>query len=284
MVEIAYNFLPRNYYLYLCKFFKMKYLVTSLLFSVVFIISSASAQSVTLKQLGKTNEYFQMGYPVYYNRALYTFSSDVLYKTELDSGYRSRLGNSVYKNIRFFFAINNRLHIIETDGSMLGIDPNTGDRKPESSMNTWVNVVQVIVVGNSLYSFENGVCYKHTALDPNNRKQIGKAEFYELGNLYRSDSRLFSIIGGNLYQINTGNGEWNKIGKGKAWKSVKAGAALNDKFYSIESDGILYETTLADGTKKELDKTQFIKGGFLFAESGKLYTILEGTLYEINMS
>ena len=259
----------------------MRYLVISLLLSVTFIMSRASAQSVTLKQIGKTNEYFQSGTPVYYNKALYTFNYGALYKTELDSGHRSRLGNSIYKNIRFFFAINNRLHIIETDGSMLGIDPNTGDRKPESPMNTWINVMQVIVVGNSFYSFENGVCYKHTALDPNNRKQIGKAEFYELGDLYHSDSRLFSIIGGNLYQINTGNGEWNKIGKGKTGKSVKAGTALNDKFYSIESDGILYETILADGTKKVLDKTQFIKGGLLFAEAGKLYTFLEGTLYEI---
>jgi hypothetical protein len=259
----------------------MKNGIISLIVSFTFIMSGAIAQTVTLKQLGKTNEYFQAGNPVYYNRALYTFNYGALYKTELDSGRITRLGNSVYKNIRFFFAINNKLHIIETDGSMLGIDPNTGDRKPESPINAWINVMQVIVVGNSLYSFENGVCYKHTALDPNSRKQIGKADFYELGNLYRSDSRLFSIIGSNLYQINTTNGEWNKIGKGKAWRAVRSGAALNDKFYSIESDGSLYETTLADGTKKELDKTQFIKGGYLFAESGKLYAIVEGTLYEV---
>ena len=262
----------------------MRYLTIKLLFSVTLLISKADAQIVILKQLGKTNEYFQAGYPVYYNRALYTFNSGALYKTDLDSGHYSRLGNSVYQNIRFFFAINNKLHIIENDGSMLGIDPNSGDRRPESPINAWLSVMQIIVVGNTFYSVENGVFYKHSALNPNSRKQIGKAEFYELGNLYRSDSRLYSIIGGILYQINTGTGEWNKVSKTKAWKSVRTGAVLNDKFYSLESDGILYETTLADGTKKELDKTQFIKGGFLFAESGKLYTILNGTLYEIIIS
>ena len=284
MVEIAYSFLPHNSCLYLCKFLKMKCLIISLLLSVTFNMNSASAQPVTLKQVGKTNEYFQKGSPVHYKGALYTFNFGALYKTDLDSGYCSRLGNSVYKNIRFFFAINNRLYIIETDGSMLVIDPFTGARKPESIINTWVNVEQVIVVGNSFYSFENGVFYYHSALNPDKRKQVGKDEFYNLGALYRSDSKLYSIIDGNFYEINTGTGAWKKITKAKSWRSVKAGAILNDKFYSLESDGSLYETTLSDGTKKEMDKTQFIKGGFLFAESGKLYTILDGTLYLVSIN
>ena len=66
---------------------------------------------------------------------------------------------------------------------MLGVDPITGDRKPESTMNAWSNVMQVVAAGNTFFSFENGVCYKHTALDPNSRKQIGKAEFYDLGTI-----------------------------------------------------------------------------------------------------
>ena len=273
-----------NYYLYLGKLYKMRHLVISLLLSVTFIMSSACAQSVILKQVGKTNEYFQMGYPVHYKGALYTFNFGALYKTDLDSGNYSRLGNSVYKNIRFFFAINNRLYIIESDGSMLAVDLFTGARKPESNIGLWENVMHVIVVGNSFYSFENGVFYYHTALNPDKRKQIGKDEFYNLGTLYRSDSKLYSIIDGNFYEINTGNGEWKKITKAKSWRSVRTGAVLNDKFYSLESDGSLYETTLSDGTKKVLDKTQFIKGGFLFAESGKLYVILDGTLYLVSIN
>ncbi len=262
----------------------MRYRIICLLFLINLITSQAHAQSITLRQLGKTSEHFSDGYLVYFNKTLYTINYGALYKTELDSGHYTRLGNSVYKNIRFFFAVNNRLHIIETDGSMLGIDPVTGERKNESPMNTWVNVGHVVGIGNTFLSFENGICYKHTALDPNSRRQIGKAEFYDLGSLIRSDSRLFSIIGSNLYQINILNGEWIKIGKGKAWKGVKSGAALNDKFYSIESDGKFWETNLADGAKKELDNTHFIKGGYLFAEAGKLYTIIEGTLYEISLN
>jgi hypothetical protein len=259
----------------------MRYLVISLLLPLTFMMGRASAQTVTLKQVGKTNEYFQSGYVLQYRGALYTINSGALYKTNLDSGQYSRLGNTVYKNINFFFAINNRLYIIETDGSMLGIDPFTGVSKPESNIGAWLNVMQVIVVGNTFYSFENGVFYSHSALHPDKRKQIGDANFYDVGNLYRSDTRLYSIIGGVLYQINTFNGEWIKVGKSKAWKSVKSGAVLNDKFYSVESDGTLYETNLSDGTKKELDKTQFIKGGYLFPEAGRLYIIIEGTLYQI---
>lgn len=262
----------------------MRNMAISLLFSAAMIMSSASAQLVTLKQVGKTNDYFQMYLPVRYNGALYSFNSGALYKTDLSSGVLSRLGNSVYTNIRFFFAIYNRLYIIETDGSMLSIDTHTGDRKPESSIGAWLNVMQVIVVGNSFYSFENGVFYHHTALHPDKRKQTGRDEFYNLGTLYRTDYKLYSIIDGVFYEINTGTGEWKKISKAKSWKSVRSGAVLNDKFYSVETDGFLYETTLADGAKKVLDKTQFIKGGFLFAEGGRLYIIIEGTLNEIIIS
>ena len=83
----------------------MKYLVISLILSVTLIMNGANAQPVTLKQLGKPNEYIQAGYQVYYNRALYTFTSGALYKTELDIGHCSRLGNSVYNNIRFFLQL-----------------------------------------------------------------------------------------------------------------------------------------------------------------------------------
>lgn len=262
----------------------MKYKIIILLLTATLIADRASAQTVTLKEFGKANEYFQMYTPVHYRGALYSFTSGALYKTDLRSGERSRLGNSVYKNIKFFFAINNRLYIIETDGSMLGIDLNTGDRKPESSIGIWLNIMQVIVIGNSFHSFENGVFYHHTALHPEKRKQIGKDEFYNLGSLYRTDSKLFSIIDGNFYEINTGTGEWKKITKAKSWKSVKSGAVLADKYYSVETDGFLYETLLLDGTKKVLDKTQFIKGGYMFAEAGKLYSMIDGTLNEINFN
>ncbi len=259
----------------------MRYKLFSLLLSVSYMLSSATAQTVTLKQIGNTNDHFQMSYPVHYRGALYTFNYGALYKTNLDSGIIQRLGNSVYKNIRYFFAVNNRLYIIETDGSMLVIDPLKGSWKSESIIGAWLNVMHVIVVGNSFYSFENGVFYYHTALHTDKRKQIGKDEFYNLGGLYHTDSKLYSNIDGSLYEINTGTGEWKKITKAKSWRSVKSGAVLNDKFYSVESDGSLYESSLLDGTKKVLDKTRFIKGGHLFAEGGKLYTILEGTLYEI---
>ena len=262
----------------------MKNITISLVFSAIIIMGRASAQQVILKQVGKTSDYFQMSYPVHYKGSLYTFNSGALYKTELSTGERTRLGHSVFTNIRFFFAINNRLYIIETDGSMLGIDPFTGDRKPESIIGAWLNVMQVIVVGNSFYSFENGVFYYHTALHPDKRKQVGKDEFYNLGTLYRSESRLYSIIDGNFYEIYTGTGEWKKITKARSWKSVRSGAVLNDKFYSFESDGFLYESTLLDGTKKILDKTQFIKGGFLFAEAGRLFAIIDGMLNEIIIS
>jgi hypothetical protein len=60
---------------------------------------------------------------------------------------------------------------------------------------------------------------------------------------------------------------------------------LNNKIYTIETGGALYETSLPDGTRKLLDQNQFKNARILIASAGKLYTITsEGSLFEIMLN
>jgi hypothetical protein len=252
-----------------------------------FIASHISAQPVVLKQLGKENMLFNNLPVEYYKGFLYTIdNTGALYKTELSTGDHSRLGNVTYKNTGLFFAINNALYSIEKDGSMYKIDLGSGAWSVVSNIGTWFNFTRAFAVANTFYAIEEGALYRHTALNPKARVQIGKTEFYEPGYLITTDSALYSLTGdGILSQIDTRSGEWKKIAKSKGWKNIRAGDVLNGKFYAVELPATLSETSLTDGTRKELDTKQFNKTIYLVADAGKLYAVTkEGNLYEVVMN
>jgi hypothetical protein len=220
------------------------------------------------------------------NGMLYTIDyTGALNKTNLSTGETSRVGNAVYKNTKFFFPYHSKLYSIETDGSMTEIDPITATWTNKSSIGYWSTIEKVTVVGNNFFAIENGAFYYYPGLDTRLRKQIGGSDFYETGMLLESDTTLHSLIrDGSLYQISLTKGEWKRIGKGKSreWKAGITAEVVNNKIYTIETGGSLYETSLPEGTRKLLDAGQLERGRTLIADSGKLYAITrEGNLFEI---
>jgi len=256
-------------------------------FSLLFIASSIRSQTVTLRQVGKSN--FFLTTPGYFNwrGALYTVDNQrSIYKTDLDSGVHTRIGKATYPMAKFFFGLNTKLYIVDNDGSMTEIDPISGDWKNVSAIGEWAPMDRVFVVANSLYSIQNGGLYYHRSTSATNRTQRGGNDFFTPGSFIRADNRLYTLIrDGNLYEINMGTGEWKSINKAKNWKNLKAAQVLGDKFYSVDVSGALSVFSFADKTEKVLDKTQFERARLMFAEAGRLYVIMnDGNLYEVKIS
>ncbi len=256
-----------------------------LLLSATLITIGTDAQTVTLKQVGKDNTLMVtfMGNSAHASGNLYTIDqTGSIYKTDLSSGDYSRVGKVSYPNLKFFFTANNRLFVIDSDGSMTQIDPVSGNWSVVSSIGYWKDISKVIVVANSFYAIENGALYKYFGFNTATRKQIGEADFYNVGTLIKYESALYCMVGdGIFYEINTSTGEWKKIARSRTWKG-NLSAVVKDKLYTIDNSGALYETALSDGTKKVIDNSQFKKASYLFEDSGKLYTSTkEGTLFEI---
>ncbi len=256
-----------------------------ILFFLFAIISgrSANAQTVTLKQIGNGTVMFSTRVIEYYNHYLYTLdNTSALYKTDLSTGTQNRLGNAVYKNTRYLFAVNNQLYCMEVDGSMNRIDINTGAWTVVSPIGTWRETERVIVVGRNFYTTQNGVLYHHPTMNERVRKQIGEADFYDLGHYCNTDTTLYSIIGGTLYKVDLVTGKWKTIGPKKGWRFAEDNEVIGNKLYTIETPSSLFETDLGTGVKKELDNTQFKNAELIFADAGKLYGIFKGgILYEI---
>lgn len=258
----------------------------ALLFALLVITCLGNTQNVTLKPIGKPNMFISVVFGDQSNGILYSIDfTYALYKTDLSNGEQTRLGNATYRNTKFFFRYRYKLYSIENDGSMTEIDPSTGAWSVKSSIGTWTDIERVTVVGNSFFAIQNGAFYYYSSLDPKYRRQIGGSEFFNVGILLETDTTLHSLIrDGSLYQISLATGEWKRIGKGKSkeWKNSIAAEITNNKIYTIETGGALYETSLPDGTRKLLDPDQFKNARILIASAGKLYTITsEGSLFEI---
>ena len=256
-----------------------------ILFSIVLFNIGATAQTVTLKQVGKDNVLLSSTLSISAHSAGFLYSVDQngsIYKTDLTSGEYSRVGKASYSHLKFFFTLNNRLYVIDDDGSMTQIDPATGNWSVLSNMGYWKEIAYVVVAGNTFYAIENGVLYRYYGFNTGTRKPIGEAEFYTPGFMFKYEASLYTMVSnGTFYEINTSTGAWKKIAKSKNWRG-NLSAVVKDKLYTIEDSGAFSETTLADGTKKELDNTQLKKSRYLFEEGGKLYTrTSEGNLYEI---
>lgn len=267
----------------------MKNKILFFLFGIFFILAESKSQGVTLKQIGKPNMFMTIVFIDSGNGMLYTIDfTGALYKTNLTTGEQTRLGDATYKNTKFFFRYRYKLYSIENDGSMTEIDPNTGAWSVKSSLGTWTDIERVTVAANSFFAIQNGAFYYHSALDPKYHRQIGGSDFYNTGLLLESDSTLHTLMrDGSLYQISLATGEWKRIGKAKSreWKNATAAEIVNNKIYTVETNGALYETSLPDGTRKVVDNDQFKKARILIADSGRLYTITsEGDLFEIVMN
>ena len=251
-----------------------------------FISSTLNAQSFKLRQIGKSDMFFNNVSAFVVKGMLYNIDNNgVLYKTKLDSGEHSTIGNATFKNAKFIFGINSRIFVIETDGSMDQVDPISGTWNVAASMGTWTVQDKVLTIYNHLFTIENSSLMYYPVLNPRMAKQRGESNFADVGMLMRTDSTLHSLIAdGSLYQINPETGEWKKILKNKPLRNSKAATVFNNKLYTSENPGGLIETSLPDGARKELDP-KIQRARMLFSDSGKLYMIdNDGTLYEIQFN
>ena len=256
------------------------------LIAVLIISNSVFSQTVTLKQIGKNNMLFNK-FAYHYRGNLYTIDINLaLYKTSLDSGNTSRIGKVTFKNAKFFFIVNNMVYIIERDGSMTQVDPVTGNWTVVSRITSWSRIDWAFAVNNTFYTVQNGALFRQSLVDPDKRTQVGGNDFFSLGYIFLTERSFHTLYkDGTLYEINTTTGEWKKLFKNKSIKNLMEGFVWNNKFYTAEDPGGLFEHDLSSGERKSLSAPQFSNVVYMFVDSGKLYALFkDGNLYEVTIN
>jgi hypothetical protein len=80
-----------------------------------------------------------------------------------------------------------------------------------------------------------------------------------------------------------GIGDKTRLGQPGDWKDTIALTTYNDRLYSVEKNGALYETDLSNGKWRQLGKPDFVNTRHIFAVNESLYTIeADGTFYRVS--
>ncbi len=80
-----------------------------------------------------------------------------------------------------------------------------------------------------------------------------------------------------------GVGDKTRLGQPGDWKGTIAVTTYNNRLFSIESSGVLYETDLRNGKWRQLGKPDFVNTKHIFAVNESLYTIeTDGTFYRVS--
>jgi hypothetical protein len=94
---------------------------------------------------------------------------------------------------------------------------------------------------------------------------------------------------GDLYQLGIAlnqegvRGSWKAIGEPGQWMNVRAGAILNGRLYTAETDGTLRITRLDNGKRTAIGRPEFGTTELMFASGESLWTIeTGGNLYRVN--
>jgi len=93
---------------------------------------------------------------------------------------------------------------------------------------------------------------------------------------------FFTIENNTLYATNPEDGTCRKVGDSGAYANTKIGAGMNDKIYTLETTGIIWETDGQTGEYSKVIGDTFLDTQLMFAGNNKLYVIMPtGNLYEI---
>lgn len=78
-------------------------------------------------------------------------------------------------------------------------------------------------------------------------------------------------------------GDKTRLGQPGDWKGTITVTTFNDRLYSVEKNGALYETDLRNGKWRQLGKPDFVNTKHIFAVNESLYTIeTDGTFYRVS--
>ena len=183
------------------------------------------------------------------DNTLYSIEKNgVLYRTDLGTGKWVQVGKAEFGNTKFLFAGSKNLLTIETDGSLYRIDPSNGSWAQIGKAGDWKGTIAGTVLGGTLYTAESSGELYSTNPATGVWRQIGKPDFGATRHLFNTGDLLYSIESdGSLYRIRPSNGAWSRAKEAGGWTNTMGSTVLNANLYTVETSGVLYETSLVTG-------------------------------------
>jgi len=191
------------------------------------------------------------------------------------------INNDKYTNSQFLFGTGDLVYNIDRDGTLYATKVSDG---------SWVQLSEFANYSSAFGTTlgENMITIGAKSGRPfltNPKGEVSKIndmDYSKTQFIFGGEKFFFTIENNNLYATNPTDGTCKKIGESGAYANTKTGAGMNDKIYTLETTGVIWETDPETGAFSKIIDHSFLDTRLMFAGNQKLYAILPtGNLYEI---
>ncbi len=204
-----------------------------------------------------------------------------LWATDPRTQESRKVNEEKYTHSRFLFGAGAEVYTIDQDGSLWATDVAAGTWRRLNDAGAFRDTVMGAMAGNELVTIEtNGAIY---ATAPSGAcRRVSTDNYSRTQLIFSGTTRFFTLENNNLYAVDPANGSCRQLGGPGDFANTRLGAGMDDRVYTLEGTGFIWETDGATGVFRKLSPETFLGTRTMFAGNRCLYTIEPtGCLYEI---
>jgi len=207
-----------------------------------------------------------------------------IYVTDPITGECKLINNEKYTHSKFLFGVGEEVFNIDKDGTLYGTKVSDGSWRQISEFANYPYTSMGVNCGENIVTVgaKSGRTFLTSANGEVNK--ISEEDYSNTVFIFGGTNYFFTIENNNLYRTNPIDGVCKKIGETGAYANTKIGIGMNDKVYTLETTGVIWETDGETGEFSKIIDHSFLDTQIMFAGNNKLYAILPtGCLYEITI-
>lgn len=204
-----------------------------------------------------------------------------IYKTDTETGKSKLVNNYKYTHSSLLQGAVDKFFNIDRDGTLNITKTSDGEFKQLSEFATYNQTVIGVDCGENLITIgKSGSAY--ITYPSGEWNKINDQNYSGTVFIMGGTKCFYTIENNNIYATNPYDGKCWQVGETGAFANTKLAVGMNDKIYTLETTGILWETDGETGKYSKVSDESFLNTRFLFAGNNRLYTIEPtGCLYEI---
>jgi hypothetical protein len=187
-----------------------------------------------------------------------------IYITDPETQQSRLINNDKYPNTRFLLGTSNEIYTLDLDGSIYLTKVSDGLWERVGAFAAYSQTWMCVICSENLITIEqNGTAY--IIYSNGDYKLINDINYSHSTYVLSGSTCFYTIENNNLYATSLEDGKCTQIGETGAYANVNMAVGLNDKIYTLETDGKIYETDGMTGVYSAISNETFLDTRLIFA-------------------
>ncbi len=174
-----------------------------------------------------------------------------MYVTDSETQKSKLINNDKYTHSQFLFGTTEFVYNIDKDGTLYGTKVSDGSWKQLSEFGNY-NSAFGVTCGENLITVGAKSGRPFLTNPQGETSKINDMDYSKTRFMFGGAHNFYTIENNNLYSTNPLSGECKKIGDTGAYADTKTGAGMNDKIFTLETTGVIWETDCETGIYTKL--------------------------------